>query len=80
MSPRELVLAAITREIPDRTPRDFWAEPPSLNSLFAYFGYSDEERLLMELGVDIRHLNALQPPEREISSGVYQNFWGERYV
>ena len=80
MSSKERVLAAIARENPDRTPRDFWAEPPTLNRLFAYLGHSDEERLLRELGVDIRHLNALQPPEREISSGVYQNFWGERYV
>ena len=80
MSPRERVIAAITRETPDRTPRDFWAEPPTLNRLFKYLGYSDEERLLKKLGVDIRHLNALQPPEREISSDVYQNFWGERYI
>jgi len=72
MSPKERVLAAITRENPDQTPRDFWAEPPTLNRFFAYLGYSDEERLLTELNVDIRHLNALQPSEREISSGVYQ--------
>jgi len=90
MSPKERVLAAIARETPDRTPRDFWAEPPTMNRLFAYLGYSDEERLLTELNVDIRHLNAHPPPappytggstpEREIRSGVYQNFWGERYV
>ncbi|HIE29597.1 TPA: hypothetical protein EYP66_20190 [Candidatus Poribacteria bacterium] len=98
MSPRERVLAAINLETPDRTPCDCWAEPPTLNHLLAYTGLKDEERLLSELSVDIRHLgvstigersdsysyagNRDDAPllEREIGDGVYQNFWGERYV
>jgi len=80
MTPRERVLASIARETPDRIPRDFWAETPTLNRLFAYLGHSDEESLLREFSIDIRHLNALTPPEREIARGVYQNFWGERYI
>lgn len=80
MSPRERVLAAIARETPDRIPRDFWAETPTLNRLFKHLGHSDEESLLREFSVDIRHLNALTPPEQNIGRGVYQNFWGERYI
>jgi uroporphyrinogen decarboxylase len=80
MLPKERVLAAVARETPDRTPCDFWAEPPALNRLLEYLGHTDEDRLLTALNVDIRHLNASHPPEREVRSGVYQNFWGERYV
>ena len=80
MSPRERVLASIAHETPDRNPRDFWAETPTLNRLFAFLGHSDEEGLLTECSIDLRHLNATTPPEREIADGVYQNFWGERYL
>jgi len=80
MNSKERVRAAVVRDQPDRTPSDFWAETPALNRLFAYVGHSDQDRLLDELSVDIRHLDAKSPPDREIGSGVYQNFWGERYV
>jgi len=88
MYPRERVLAAIEHEQPDRTPRDFWAEKPTLNRLFDWnrhcpdgkVGYRDEERLLEQLEIDIRHMNANEPPEKEVNPGVYQNFWGERYI
>ncbi len=80
MSPRERVLAAIAREEPDRTPRDFWAEPAAMNRLYAHVGHSDEERLLTDLGVDIRRLNAVEPPPTDQGSGVLQNMWGERFV
>lgn len=80
MTPRQRVLAAIAHETPDRTPRDFWAEKPAMNRLFAYAGHRDEERLLRDLGVDLRHLNAVELPERPLGGGVFQNMWGERYV
>jgi len=80
MLPRERVLAAMARESPDRTPRDFWAEPPTLHRLFQHLGHRDEERLLTGLSIDLRHLNAVTPPDRDVGDGVYQNFWGERFV
>ena len=80
MSSRERVLAALRHEQPDRTPRDFWAEPPTLRRLFAHLGFDAQERLLEELGIDVFHLDASAPPEREVGNGVFQNFWGERYV
>jgi len=80
LASRERVLAAVAHETPDRVARDFWAEPPTLNRLYDYLGYRDEERLLRELSIDVRHLNAATPPDREIGGGVRENFWGERFV
>lgn len=48
--------------------------------LFAHVGHSSKDQLLDTLGVDVRHLDAQGPPEREIGDGVFQNFWGERFV
>ncbi len=78
MTPRERVLAAVRHEVPDQTPCDFWAEPPAWNRLYAHVGHQDKDRLLEELGVDVRHLEAPAPPERIISEGIFENFWGER--
>jgi len=80
MVPRERVLTAIRHEKPDRTPRDFWAEPPALRRLFAHVGHDDHERLLRDLGVDIRRLDAPGPPDTGLNNGVCQNFWGERFI
>jgi uroporphyrinogen decarboxylase len=43
-------------------------------------GYDDRERLLRQLGIDLRHLDAPGPAERPIGDGVFQNLWGERYL
>lgn len=80
MLPRERVLTALNHEPPDRTPCDFWAEPPTWNRLLAHVGHADRDRLLADLEVDVRHLDAPTPPEQALDGGVYQNFWGERYV
>lgn len=78
MSPRERVLAA-TESLPtDRTPRDFWAEDTARQRLLSHTGHPDEETLLRQLGVDIRHTTVDMPPERWVD-GAYQNAWGERY-
>jgi uroporphyrinogen decarboxylase len=80
MTSRERVLTALNHEQPDRTPRDFWAEPPTWNRLFAQVGHEDKDKLLGSLGVDVRHLEAPAPPERAIGGGTFQNFWGERFI
>jgi uroporphyrinogen decarboxylase len=79
LSPRDRVAMAVAREKPDRTPRDFWAEPPTMNRLFAHLNHRDEEAILRYLDIDIRHLNAKEPAEMPTAPGRYQNFWGERY-
>ena len=78
MNSRERVLTALAHQQPDRTPRDFWAEEPAWNRLLAYAGVADREQILHRLGIDLRHLNADEPAEREVGRGVFQNFWGER--
>ena len=80
MTPRERVLTALDHRTPDRTPRDFWAEPPTWRRLLAHVGHDDRDRVLDELGIDIRHLEVAGPAERELGGGLFQNFWGERYV
>jgi uroporphyrinogen decarboxylase len=80
MTPRERVLTALSHRWPDRTPRDFWAEEPTWKRLLAHLGYDDRDRVLDQLGVDMRHLELPNPPERPLGGGPYQNFWGERYV
>ena len=80
MTSRERVLTALRHERPDRTPRDFWAEPPAWNRLLAHVGHDDKDQLLDALGIDVRHLEAPAPPERAIGGGTFQNFWGERFI
>ena len=80
MTPRERVLTALEHRQPDRVPCDFWAEEPTWKRLLDHLGYHDRDRLLEELQVDIRHLEVPGPPEQAIGGGVFQNFWGERYV
>jgi len=80
MTSRERVLAALRHEQPDRTPCDFWAEPPTWNRLLAHTGFTDKPRLLDALAVDVRHLEAPEPAPRELGGGLFQNFWGERFT
>src|ERR1035438_918825 len=80
MTSRERVLVRSGHEQSDRTPRDFWAEPPTWKRLFAHVGHEDKDKLLDSLGVDVRHLEAPAPAERAIGGGTFQNFWGERFI
>jgi uroporphyrinogen decarboxylase len=80
MTPRERVLTALAHCQPDRVPCDFWAEEPAWNRLFADVGHENRDRLLDDLGVDVRRLEVPSLPEQEIGGGVYQNLWGERYI
>jgi uroporphyrinogen decarboxylase len=80
MTPRERVLAAARREPPDRTPRDFWAEPPALRRLLDHTGFPDQDRLLEAIEADVRRLETPALPERRLGNGLLQNFWGERFI
>ena len=80
MTPRTRVLTALDHRPPDRTPRDFWAEPPTWRRLLAHLGHDDQDRALCQLGIDVRHLEAPGPAERAVGEGLFQNMWGERYV
>jgi hypothetical protein len=43
-------------------------------------GHTDKDNLLDVLDVDVRRLNAPAPPECALDGGVFQNFWGERFI
>jgi len=51
-----------------------------MKRLFDHIGHCDRERLLEDLRIDVRHLEAAAPSERQLSGGVFQNFWGERFI
>jgi uroporphyrinogen decarboxylase len=80
MNSRDRVLTALNHQSPDRVPRNFWAEPPTWNRLFRHVGHEDKERLLTDLEIDVRSLEVQGPPEKQLNNGIFQNFWGERYV
>jgi uroporphyrinogen decarboxylase len=80
MTSRERVQCALNQETPDYTPRDFWAEQCTWRRLLTHVGHDNRDRLLDDLKIDVRHVEAAGPAERSIGGGVYQNFWGERYV
>jgi uroporphyrinogen decarboxylase len=80
MAPRERVLTALSHQQPDRTPADFWAEPPMLNRLYAHLGHRDRERLARDLEVDVWHLDMPTPADTAIAPGLWQNYWGERFI
>jgi len=79
MNHRERVLNAIQQKEVDRVPYDFWAEEPALERLFSFYGTRDLDFILEKFNVDIRHVEAIMPTEK--NNGKYiQNFWGERYI
>ena len=80
MNSRERVLTALNHQMPDRVPRNFWAEPPTWNRLFQHLGHENKERLLVDLEIDIRSLEVPGPPDKQSENGIFQNFWGERYM
>ena len=74
------VAATLRHELTDRPAYDFWAEEATLNRLYEHLGYADLTRFLDALDVDIREVAPGLPAETALGGGVYQNYWGERYV
>jgi len=79
ISSRERILNAVRHLPNDRMPCNFRAEEATLKRLYKYAGHGDYDRLVTELGADIRYADALPPAERDCGAYV-QNYWGERYV
>jgi len=76
---RERLIRAMNRESIDRPPFDFWTEEVTKAQLLDYLGYNDIEKFLDEAGVDIRGVNAIEPEEKDLGGGIFENHWGERY-
>ena len=79
MNHRERVINAIKYKKVDRVPFDFWAEKPMLEKLYSFYGTRDLDKILEDFDVDIRHIEAIMPLEKNHDDFV-QNFWGERYI
>ena len=80
MNGKERFLLALNNKPVDRPPFDFWAEDATLNRLFNYLKNDDLSVFLDAMEVDIREVSAVTPAEKPLGSGIFQNFWGERYV
>jgi uroporphyrinogen decarboxylase len=86
MNPRDRVLAAVALTMPDRTPLDFSANPPTLARLNRELGTVSHRGLLQRLHVDIVDLRGAVDPiyrgpiprERRLPGGVIENYWGWR--
>ena len=76
--PRERVIAALERRVTDRVPLDFWAVPEVWNKLRAYFGTTDDERVLTALDIDIRQFQPdyIGPPIRKQPDGSWFDAMG----
>lgn len=78
LSPYERVEKAIAREMPDRTPFDYWAVEEMTAELLRVFCLEDEEQLLRLLGVDCRIVNPdyIGPACEVLSDGTYFDVFG----
>lgn len=79
MNSKERVREAIKRKPTDRVPYNFRAEAVTLEKLFRNTPYKDADSLMDALNTDMRHIDALTPPEKNMGK-FYQNYWGERYI
>jgi uroporphyrinogen decarboxylase len=79
MNSKERIIAAINHQETDRPCANFRAEPTAIEKIFRHVGYRDIERLQDELDTDMRHIDAITPPDIKMD-GFSQNFWGERYI
>jgi uroporphyrinogen decarboxylase len=80
MTPRERVLTAVDRRMPDRTPADYKAEPEVNRYMMDYLKVDNYEDLLRRLEVDIRRLEPryVGPPYRTFEDGIFEDYWGIR--
>jgi uroporphyrinogen decarboxylase len=80
MTPHERVMAAISRERPDRTPADYKAEPEVNRAMMARLEVDSYEDLLRRLEIDIRRLEPryVGPAYRQFEDGVFEDYWGIR--
>jgi len=79
MNSKERLRATIRQQPTDRTPTHFRAEPETLEKIYRHIGMRDYYRLLDYLDADLRHVDAVYPPDKKCD-GFYQNCWGERYL
>ena len=80
MTSRERVLAAVARQMPDRTPADYKAEPDVNRRMMDELDVATHDDLLRRLESDVRRLEPsyIGPPFRTFDDGVFEDYWGIR--
>jgi len=86
MNAKERILTAVARQVPDRVPMDFHANPWVYQRLHQDLGTSTHRELLTRLRSDVVDLRGVVDPRyrgpvpqsRELGDGVRENFWGWR--
>ena len=80
MTPRERVMTAVGRNVPDRTPADYKAEPEVNRDLMAHLGAGTYDEMLDRLQVDVRRLEPryVGPPNKMLDDGIVEDYWGIR--
>jgi len=80
MNGKERFSQAMLHKPLDRPTYDFWTEDATLNRLFDYLKHRELTAFLDAMDVDIREVTALTPVEKQLENGVFQNYWGERFI
>jgi uroporphyrinogen decarboxylase len=80
MTPKERVLTAVNRRLPDRTPADYKAEPVVNQYMMEHLQLNTYEELLRRLQVDVRRLEPryVGPPFESSADGAFEDYWGIR--
>lgn len=80
MTPRERILTAVAREVPDRIPADYKAEPEVNQAMMKRLGLSSYDELLNYLQVDVRRIEPLHvgPPDKVLGEDITEDYWGIR--
>ena len=80
MIPRQRVMTAIGRQVPDRVPADYKAEPEVNQQMLAHFGVDRLDALEDRLATDVRRIEPryVGPPPKRLDGGVMEDYWGIR--
>jgi uroporphyrinogen decarboxylase len=78
LSPRQRVIQAVGRQLPDRIPFDFWGVPEVISRLVEYLDVSGEQEMLRLLGTDCRVVwpEYIGTPLEKFPDNSYYDAWG----
>ena len=73
-------MRAANRQMPDRIPADYKAEPDVDQRMLEHFGAPTYDELLERLDIDIRRLDPVYvgPPFKDLGDDVFEDYWGIR--
>jgi uroporphyrinogen decarboxylase len=73
-------MTAIARQLPDRIPADYKAEPEVNQAIMERLGLNTYDELMNRLEVDVRRIAAryVGPPSKVMEDGAVEDYWGIR--